>query len=859
MQHELAGSSSEERLTHRVSVGDLAACREIVERYGGEVFRLGYLLTGDAPRAAELTADTLIDRLATLDVDAGPGDLRESLLCDLAARYLHAPVEEAQPESRIVSFPRDVGQRRFSVDDARSRLRHALDRLTAAERAFLLLRLVGGIDGRRATELSAVNDDRRDELIARLTDVADVANRQELSSTLVALAVEAPRVDLWELVEEPVSERLAARKRRAQLFTAGIVFVAVALVVALTAAIIGNPWASSPDPAPQAAAVDEIDSDGSGSDAPLLPTPALAPTATPTPAAHVAEELFLLQTRGVPEFRRVSTGESNALVPLIDPGEGLVEAHEPVISPDGEHIATVWYRQRGAEVRGLVRLYASDFSTLVWEAEMTRSTATPTGGSRQPFLLIPAINHDTIWIAEHYWDRSEPVQLHALDRRDGRAQQTITTTLPGFAAHDIRLIAAPELGTVHLFTITREEPPMVGQLQMVYLSYSADGERLHAKTLTDLAASRIFFLYSARLTPDGRWLYGIEYTQSRREVAVHFFDLLHGVVDRRVVVPFQPRANPMTYQYATSHDGSRLYILSHVTREVAIVDLREHRLEALIPLDATMPGSETIDTVYIADERMQLSPDGRHIYAIAPSTDGSSRPAGIWEIDVRTWQVTRRLAPERVPQALLLGEDGRTLFIHEGRATTSRTTTSYWSLDLETGSLQRFLPDLTGRVELTSPTQLYKDVYGRSPAVDDRVPTDLPPGPTLAGMEFDVEPERIASGEHVDLEVRFIDPFSGESATTDPDLRYVPPASVQIMLEQQAGGQVVVVDLGQVGPARYAGTAQLGGDGWWTVRAVVTWPESGPAARELLLGERIRVDAPPVVSQSLSVATGWNH
>ncbi|MFW6074022.1 MAG: sigma factor-like helix-turn-helix DNA-binding protein [Chloroflexota bacterium] len=870
MQQGLA-APIDEQLVQRIRDGDLDACRLVVDREGANVLRFAYLISGQQARAVDLAADAFVAYLLDLRHGAANDRPQQFLAAWVAERFLEAPTQpETDDDTRIVPFTGGPAARRYSVEDERTRLRAALARLNTKERAIFLLHQFAGLPAR---EISRIVDLAEPDVLARalalrgrVVDAAGINPDMKLAGPLAAAAMPVTRSELWDLIEDPLRARLEAEQRRERLTVMAIAAVAVLAIIALVVAIAGNPFGGADEPGDRAIAVPSV----TGRDSEMVDselTPEVAPSATPTPAAEVTDTMYAFRSLGNRiEMLQADAGSPSSLEPMpLSEGSGRL-AGEPVISPDGERLVTAWYQEEGDSVIGTVRVVDQELSDVLWEVEVAEAESIELSGDNPPFLLITAIDAERVWVAIHYWGSYDPVVIQTYDAESGERLEEFETPLPGVGAHDIQLIASPELDSIHLFTISRDEQPLVGQLQMAYIAFDPEGNRIGSRTMTDLPESRILFLYRARLTPSGKHLYGLEYTESWREVAVHFFDLERGSIDNRVRLPFQPVANPLPYQHTVSHDGRWLYVISPATAEMAIVDIERRRLHAHIPLDTSALSKEPVDIAYADADEMVISPDGRTLYSLAPSR-GANAPhrAGIWEIDVATWSVTRHLLPDSRPAGLFLDPSGERLYVREEHGHDEESEAVLTQLDLESGEAETLPAVDGGRFSFFGLADLYRDQYGRSPRAGNISFSSPGSESALANVRLTVTPERLEEGERVELDVQFTDPWSGEPVSEDDAssrVRYTVPDIVQVTLWPEGRDNPQVVNLGPSGDGRYFGTARLDQAGSWSTELNITWPDDGPHPRTMESRSVIRVDAPPTPvpgSDNPVINRGPNH
>lgn len=818
--------------------GDLDACREFTARHAPAGLRVAYLLTGSRPWALDLTRGAL---LATLLAPPGTSDgltPGEALMLQIGRRWL-ALAEGSGADHRAD----EVGEAAPKEPDRLAAARGALARFDEHQRGALVLHDYAGLPVEPLAELYALSPDLIYSQIVRTRDLfrqaAGLERGDDHRATLAAIAFDAPREALWPSIEAEVRAGFERQQRRRRLLNAGAVAAALLLL------LVGGFLLSRPGDG------DRLSGDGREAlavepTAPRLPFRVL-PTATATPMADVGSAILVYSgDRG--GARTGLFQEAAAVVPLLDPS--AVEAGPPIVSPDGELILTLWYDYHDGAASAFVTAWERDLTARRWQAIVTTDgDAAP--GERPDVKITGAVDHRHVYVARHPWTGGEMIEIDVLDRVTGALLETIATNLAGFAAAEVWLAAPPGLDQVHLFAINGPAPAESGAFTITFLAYRVPGgEKIHGRILHDQPDSRSFFLYESQLVAGQPVLFGVEYTSHYRQLAVHFFDPVSGRILPRVVLPFQPVADPLPYQQAISNDGHWLYVLSPATLEVAVVNLFDRSLVGVVPLDPGVLAPEQIGVQYLQSHEMQLSPDGSRLYALGT---GAASASGVWVIDVGSWTVVDHLLPEARPAELLLSGDGRTLYLRGEENGVASGEGELLAIDTASGDAHPLEAPGAGRYSLASIATLYRRTYAVSPAVDGLRAEGSPAAAPLATARVELAPTRVTAGDTVSVEVRFVHPLTGEPvAEGSPGARFEEPLGVRLTLELDGGSAAVILELGRAGYGHYRGFVRLGEPGRWTARLNVDWPDGGPVDRSLAITGGLKIA--PVSSASGATA-----
>jgi hypothetical protein len=800
-----------------------------------------YLLTGSRAWTLALVRAAMTDLLVDLLSDREVTDARQALLVGITGRW--QANEEAGASS---TFLPDPGAPR-AVETRRTRTQAALARCGEHQRAALALHVFGGL----SLDALAALLDTSPELAyaqielsrARLVREAGIEHAGDLIGALNAASLDVPRQALWPDIERDVRDRAAREARHRRLLNAGAIAAVLALLASgvLLLVVTGEGERSS---TPATATARQIVNPELAQGIPYI----ILPTSTPTPVADVADTL-LLSSRDAGAARTSLFDEREPATALL--GEHAVEAAPPVIAPDGEHILMLWYAYEGGRARGYVAAFDGALTSELWRTEIAVDEQAE-AGHPLAFRLSAAIDHERVYVARHPWQAGALIEIDVLQRASGRLEETIVTNLAGFAAHDIRLHAPPGANAVHLFAITGEAPPESGQLAITFLAYQVPGgHRLHGRILYDLVDSRVFFLYDSRLIAGTQRLFGVDHTSYYRQIAVHFFNLETGIVEPRLVLPFQPLTDPMPYQRAVSHDGRWLYVLSPASLEIAVVDLFERSLAGIVPLDPGVMAGQDIGVVYPATRQMQISPDGARLY-VTGSLAGST--SGIWVIDIVSWTIVEHWHPDTRPVEILLSGDGRTLYFREEAASTPYTSqSSLTAVDTISGDAHAVAVPGAERFSLSSIVALYQRSYASTPWVAGQPAFSITSTSPLATPLVDIRPTEIDPAGTVTVEVRFVHPLTGEPVAESSDgARFQPPSGVRATWTPPGGGTPLILELGRIGYGHYEGFMSLPEDGHWRLRLDIDWPAGSLDDRTVLLGTAVEVRAAPAEPSALN-------
>ena len=843
---------------------DLESCRRIVQSYGQDLLRTAYLLTDDRQRAWSITRLAflrLFEALPRLDRDA---DVRVLLLGHSGQVFLAPPPADASTHAPL-SFPLDGARARFQVDDARSRTRAALTLLDPTARLTLLLRDLHGVE---VEQISALVQQRPDVLTAgleasrqRVRSYVDLPPHEHLLRTLTSAGFDAPSVDLWPALADDVAELLRRAGSKARMLTAGVLVVVAAVFVVVLVALFGN--------APDTRVIAEPVSDGVGDPAPF-PTivfPAsigTSPARSTQPSATVATEVVPATLFMALEDERVSNGLTNLTefhpgqpigIPSITDGPRPArEDWPPLLAPDGRQMFITRYEAGNSETRIVVSAIDSTTLAVNWQAELTQLPGALSIDRKPDVLVRLAVDDERVYATLHAWQSRALIQVVVLDSNDGRVVNQWPVNMAGLAANDVRLILPPGGDRLYVFAIVQDVSAIGGLMQLGFYGYQLpDGEQVHAKSLIESDANRVFYLYQGNVAADGRSMYGLTYAGRTHSLAVQFFDLFTATVQRPEKIPFRVEGGELPFQTATSHDGRWLYVFSPLSFEMAIVDLESRNLLGIIPLDVQLEHRTSLSGAYLADNTMQVSPDGTRIYAIGATTEEGTQTSGVLVIDTSTWTVTDHWLRQSTPGRLLLSGDGRTLYLHEqGVSIKGGIAGRLWIVNTATGTQiahdsPMVLPDSIS-VELQSLVGIYRQQYGFSPNLADVRPVDNRAFTSLPSVEATIEPLSISPGQRITIDVRFVDPLSKEPLVEgQSDPRFRPESGVRAVLSNTSGeAEDIILALGHAGYSEFRGTVVVSAPGEWILSIVNDWSGVQSAGQLMTTNTRVEVLAHPI-------------
>jgi hypothetical protein len=638
-----------------------------------------------------------------------------------------------------------------------------------------------------------------------------IADDRDIRIALTNASLDAPRVDLWERLEAPVAA--LTRRRRPPFRVLRALAAALALMLASGALLAVFSLAG---------------------DAPEQRGQQL----------NAVPDLVLTQSWDERSQANVLQGflpRSRQLVTVLD---GVNVSAEPVVSRDGRQLVYTGWEDIG-DTRTVI-VWALDSETLgvEWRVDIAaESIASLQNGPAMSTSV--AVTGERVIVAHHRWETAEPVVIDQFARANGRKLGSTPVDFGGLLAGNVKLFAAPDDSEAVLLTDVWDVlHPSAEQVRTASVTFSLPDMREVTRILPEhpTPSDERFYTWDGRMTPDGRALYQLAGYGQGDTMAVVFFDLATGNVER-VDLGFDSYTS-FIYQHGVSHDGRQLYVLDPSSGELAIVDLQRRALQQSLLIDMSrvqasggswlgrvwgavrgLVVQEASAKVYISGT-LQLAPDGSRMYAVGVRGGAiEGEPRGVLVINTRTWQVDAHWLPDANPTQVLLGGDGRYLYVPTvdwGGSGDSALRV----LDTASGA-EVFATEGTGYGVSYSPAELYRATYGVSPAIRGVDVADLRRG-SLAGDEpfatlsVSVSAAALVSGDPVTIEARYLDPADGNLVVEGEEgVRFDEPDHIRAVLSTGGSAEEdVTVVLGRAGYGTYRGATVLPRAGAWTVKVI---------------------------------------
>ncbi len=518
-------------------------------------------------------------------------------------------------------------------------------------------------------------------------------DERELRAALHRASLDAPRTDLWPRLAGEVAAlagQQARGRRRFLLWRQTRSLLAATLGILVLAGIFGVAWQLFSARTHSQATRGEV------GDALLLIGP----------SAGLTSQAASLQPGG--EALRI-------LVPNL--------AGEPLVAPDGEQVYLPTRREEGGQ---------TVLSIVIYDRELRVLGRTLTPGLFQvedplhPRSLRFVVAGDRLYAVVYGWQKAEPLTIYGYDRLTGEQRDAWTVETGGAAIDDVSLYVTPDERQLLLFASLLDSGSDGGSGasggRTVAVRVALPAGRLERRDIPG-ANPTVPLLYGqgSRITPDGRALYRLNY-----DGRLSFFDLRGaGGVTTVSLFDAAPGAALVPLGQTTSPDGRLLYVVLPTRGEVVVVDLLTRGVErkALGGVAAkSAPGGrgerfwDAVRGLFVTEAAAnnnvtappQLSPDGKTLYAIGATGRGdTARVGGVWAIDLASWRITAHWQPETTLSELILSGDGRLLYAQQGER--------LLTLDTQSGAMSPLGAWPLG--SLTSPAQLYRERYGRSPAI----------------------------------------------------------------------------------------------------------------------------------------------
>jgi hypothetical protein len=688
----------------------------------------------------------------------------------------------------------------------------------------------------------------------RLRQSLDIPQGESVRPALLDAGFDGPRDDLWPGLEDHVAEIQRGEQRRGQLMTYGVVAAIVLVALIAIVALFGNDLISLNDD--ESAASTNATTEPLPEDPDLMPEPTAIP-ATPTPTPVPLPLADLPDLIVVNEYRREDNSHARLSLMTYDPADNRlqpVETSFPGLTGPG--ISSFWITPDGNRLLVLNDIQADDGSverSIVavdrltaapqWETSIGSNAPNPASSMVRPPALV--VSSAAVFVAKLETDNTSII-VSEYDLDDGSLQTTVRlepdSGASSLATYDVlSLYLSPDetrLVVAAQGFHWRNNQPDTGYLVQLSLP---ELEQVEDSSPSLQADDVIFTTWDAALAVDGQTLYRVEQADPGRPLLVHFFDLDTGDWTT-AEIPFSDNAGMpfLSVGRFLSHDGYRLYLLDHITGDVAVVHLTEKRLERFFSIDVgsfdSRFGTDTGQLVFTRNPL--LSRDGKRLYIAAAADPFSSDPgntgnSGIWIVDLTTWTIVDFLPLEETVEAILTEAGDESILIR------SRSAETLSGTSIDVGELQRVgrvggvvvnepvgVPDLTGDTFLWfSPMEsLYRGQFGRSPAIDGAAPIDLDAFSTLPRIVASGQ-SNVVSGISSTVTVRIFDPMGGNLLReARDDVRFDPDSTVTAYLTNaDQPGQLVV--LSETEPGIYRGSVSLPGDGAWSINISIIAPD----------------------------------
>lgn len=510
-----------------------------------------------------------------------------------------------------------------------------------------------------------------------------------LRAALHRASLDAPRTDLWPRLEGEVAVlagRQARGRRRFLIWRQTRSLLAATLGLLVVAGIFGVAWQLFSARTHSQATRGEV------GDALLLIGPSAGLTSQAASLQPGSEALRIL----VPNL----TGE-------------------PLVAPDGQQVYLPSRREEGGRTA---------LSIVAYDRELRVLGRTLTPGVLQeddvahPRSLRFVVAGDRLYAVNFGWQKAEPLVVYGYDRATGEQRSAWTVETGGAALDDVALYVTPDERQLLLFASLLDGGGVGSGAHTLAVRVALPEGRLERRDLPGgNPVVPLLYGQGSRITPDGRALYRLNY-----DGRLSFFDLRGtGGVTTLPLFETTPGAALVPLGQTTSADGRLLYVVLPTRGEVVVVDLLTRAVErqALGGVAAApAPGGVgarfwgAVRGLFVAEASAnnnitappQLSPDGKTLYAIGATGRGdTARVGGVWAIDLASWRITAYWQPDATLSELILSGDGRVLYAQQGEQLLTLDTRSGTASPLGTWPLG----------SLTSPAQLYRERYGRSPTI----------------------------------------------------------------------------------------------------------------------------------------------
>ncbi|MDQ3548679.1 MAG: hypothetical protein M3439_07640 [Chloroflexota bacterium] len=639
----------------------------------------------------------------------------------------------------------------------------------------------------------------------------------DIRVALTEASLDAPRVDLWERLEAPVSGLSRTRRPFRQALRSLAAVMAILLVGAGMLTIFS------------------LAEDGPDNRAQQLNT---------------VPDLLLMTTwdeQTQASNLRAYVPESDGLLSVL---EGISVSDRHAISRDGQQVVYTGWQQE--EETWTLRLWSFDSTTLAtqWTADITSVAATSADFGYPGAGHSTTIAGDRVYVSWHDWDTPFPIPIQAIERTTGEQVGSWEIDI-GDPQSKLRvgsswLTATPDGSRLDMLTQVWDTPQASSnQVRTAYFAFALPEMRETQRVIqaSDTPVAERFYPRDAGRAPDGRTLYSVNGGYYNDPLRVEFFDLDSSTLSDRVELDFGAGFE-ISQQTTVSADGRLLYIFDSTSGKLATVDLVAQRLVGTATVDMSIVqasgGSllgralDAVSGMFVQDAAakinfagsMQLSPDGRRLYAVG-ITGRDEVPNGVLVIDTATWQVVEHWLSGQHPVQLITGGSGRYLYAMTV-AWANQGESGMRIIDTATGEevvVSDELRDAGSPYNTYSVAEIYRDAWGVSPAIAGVDPDDLSVATRtdpFAKMSVSVSAETTVAGGPVTVELRYLDPKTGEPIAEDTDgVRFDEPGHVRALMSKNnsnATEQTIVLARSEYGV--YHGAAILPSAGAWTIQVI---------------------------------------
>ncbi len=230
--------------------GDLDACRTLTARHTPGALRVAYLLTGNKGWAADLVCESMIEILRGLRRGRNIDRLDHELLVEIVHRWEY---RDQSTEAPVLDGPSQLSGAPSRSEPIVRRTQNALARLDDHQRAAIALHVYGGLPvGQLADALNLSSELIYVQIVTsrtKLVAAAELESSKELLPALNAVALNAPRLAVWSLIEIRVHAAFEAERRKQRRLSVGVA-AAVCGVMVLGVALVSRRGGVTPVVAP---------------------------------------------------------------------------------------------------------------------------------------------------------------------------------------------------------------------------------------------------------------------------------------------------------------------------------------------------------------------------------------------------------------------------------------------------------------------------------------------------------------------------------------------------------------------------------------------------------------------------------